>query len=199
MRSVAEIDAELAELRHQLATVKGTETEIYTRIVGYYRSLKNWNKGKREEYDHRQAFDAAEQMQGGRREGRPGERPPEDAPRRLATTTHAPSGTAAGTADATATATATATAAAHSPTAESTAVTYRYFYRAGCSGCGPVRQKLDALGLRGSAYDVDSEEGFAMAAHNEIMATPTVIFYGTDDEPLGRATSVHEIDAFASR
>ncbi len=37
----------------------GAETEIYTRIVGYYRSLKNWNRGKREEYRHRVAFDAA--------------------------------------------------------------------------------------------------------------------------------------------
>ncbi|MFP4113319.1 MAG: ribonucleoside triphosphate reductase [Spirochaetota bacterium] len=34
----------------------GAETEIYTRIVGYYRSLKNWNRGKREEYRHRVTF-----------------------------------------------------------------------------------------------------------------------------------------------
>ena len=61
-----------------------------------------------------------------------------------------------------------------------------------------MRQKLDELGLTGSAYDVDTEEGFAMAAHHEIMATPTVIFYGVDGESLGRATSVHEIDAFVS-
>jgi len=31
----------------------GTETEVYTKIVGYYRNLKNWNKGKREEYKYR--------------------------------------------------------------------------------------------------------------------------------------------------
>ena len=62
MRSVHEIDKELAELREQLATVSGTETEIYTRIVGYYRSLKNWNRGKREEYDLRQTFNVGEQM-----------------------------------------------------------------------------------------------------------------------------------------
>ncbi len=36
----------------------GAETEIYTRIVGYYRSLKNWNRGKREEYRHRVTFAA---------------------------------------------------------------------------------------------------------------------------------------------
>lgn len=44
----------------------GKETEVYTRIVGYYRSLKNWNRGKREEYDKRTLFDI----------GKPGERSP---------------------------------------------------------------------------------------------------------------------------
>jgi hypothetical protein len=29
---------------------------VYTRIVGYYRSLKNWNKGKRDEYEQRKTF-----------------------------------------------------------------------------------------------------------------------------------------------
>ena len=32
------------------------ETEVYSRIVGYYRPIKNWNKGKRKEYDHRTAY-----------------------------------------------------------------------------------------------------------------------------------------------
>ena len=27
----------------------GTETEVYSRISGYYRSIKNWNKGKQAE------------------------------------------------------------------------------------------------------------------------------------------------------
>jgi len=31
-------------------------TEVYTRIVGYYRSVANWNKGKREEYGLRKTF-----------------------------------------------------------------------------------------------------------------------------------------------
>lgn len=33
------------------------DTEVYSRIVGYYRPVGNWNKGKREEFDHRVAFD----------------------------------------------------------------------------------------------------------------------------------------------
>lgn len=34
----------------------GRDTEVYTRIVGYYRAVQNWNRGKREEYDHRKLF-----------------------------------------------------------------------------------------------------------------------------------------------
>jgi hypothetical protein len=52
----AEIEAKINELRGELETVKGTTTEVYTRIVGYYRSVKNWNAGKREEYGIRKLF-----------------------------------------------------------------------------------------------------------------------------------------------
>jgi hypothetical protein len=52
------IEREIAETKAEMENVKGTETEIYTRIVGYYRSLANWNKGKRDEYNIRKPFDA---------------------------------------------------------------------------------------------------------------------------------------------
>jgi hypothetical protein len=42
--------------------VQGTQTEVYTRIVGYYRSVKNWNLGKKEEYKHRVTFNFPERM-----------------------------------------------------------------------------------------------------------------------------------------
>lgn len=56
MRTVQDIDTEIAALNQELASVEGTETEVYTRIVGYYRSVKNWNRGKREEYNYRRLF-----------------------------------------------------------------------------------------------------------------------------------------------
>lgn len=58
MRDAETINREIAELRAQMQNVTGTKTEIYTRIVGYYRSLTNWNKGKRDEYSLRRPFDA---------------------------------------------------------------------------------------------------------------------------------------------
>ena len=32
------------------------ETEVFSRIVGYYRPVQNWNKGKKEEYKFRDEF-----------------------------------------------------------------------------------------------------------------------------------------------
>ena len=35
----------------------GNETEVYSRITGYYRPVKNWNEGKTEEYKMRKVYD----------------------------------------------------------------------------------------------------------------------------------------------
>ncbi|MBR6765356.1 MAG: ribonucleoside triphosphate reductase [Clostridia bacterium] len=35
----------------------GEETEVYSRITGYYRPVKNWNDGKSQEYKERKAYD----------------------------------------------------------------------------------------------------------------------------------------------
>jgi ribonucleoside-triphosphate reductase len=47
------MEARLAELKSELLCVEGTQTEVYSRIVGYYRSVRNWNAGKREEFGNR--------------------------------------------------------------------------------------------------------------------------------------------------
>ena len=35
----------------------GEDMEVYSRVVGYYRPVKNWNKGKQEEFRLRKEFD----------------------------------------------------------------------------------------------------------------------------------------------
>lgn len=55
-RTVEEIDADIVKTKEALQSVKGSETEVYARIVGYYRAVKNWNKGKRDEYDCRKMY-----------------------------------------------------------------------------------------------------------------------------------------------
>ena len=43
-KTLQEIDKEIAQVQKELSDVHGTETEVYARIVGYYRAIKNWNK-----------------------------------------------------------------------------------------------------------------------------------------------------------
>jgi hypothetical protein len=53
---IEELETEISSLKMKLQQVEGTTTEVYSRIVGYYRSVKNWNLGKKEEYKKRVAF-----------------------------------------------------------------------------------------------------------------------------------------------
>ena len=56
MKTIEQIDQEITLLEKEIGEVKGTETEVYTRIVGYHRAVDNWNKGKKEEYKNRRTF-----------------------------------------------------------------------------------------------------------------------------------------------
>jgi anaerobic ribonucleoside-triphosphate reductase len=51
-----EITVEIERLESELSAIKGTECEVYSRIVGYFRPVKQWNNGKQEEYGEREAF-----------------------------------------------------------------------------------------------------------------------------------------------
>jgi ribonucleoside-triphosphate reductase len=57
MRNLEDIEKDLTAAREALFHVEGTPAEVYSRIVGYYRSVRNWNKGKREEYGERRLFE----------------------------------------------------------------------------------------------------------------------------------------------
>ena len=37
----------------------GMQTEVYSRVVGYHRPIKNWNQGKQEEFKDRKPFKPA--------------------------------------------------------------------------------------------------------------------------------------------
>ncbi len=57
MKKLHEINEEIKNLEAKLVQVKGRATEVYSRIVGYYRSVNNWNQGKRAEFGERRTFD----------------------------------------------------------------------------------------------------------------------------------------------
>jgi len=40
----------------------GTETEVYSRVVGFYRPTRSWNVGKKEEFRNRVVFDEGKSM-----------------------------------------------------------------------------------------------------------------------------------------
>lgn len=188
MKTLKEIDAEIAQVQKELADVHGTETEVYARIVGYYRAIKNWNKGKAEEYKHRKNFaleDSSEyDIHSYADAGESGQ------------TTFSPESEmlmederldeAAQSAPATA-------AASASPSNES-GLRYELFARATCPNCPPVKEWIANSGLQGRSIDVDSQAGLEEAAQKGVFAAPTVIFYKADGSETARAHNVAELE-----
>lgn len=178
MRAITEIDADIAKVKAEMQDVHGTQTEVYARIVGYYRSVRNWNKGKREEYRHRKLFVADETN----------------------IQAHLPAvggcGCGADALIASDDVYAGLTGeAAISTAAISTAVRYELFVRKTCPNCPPVKECCANLPLSGAQIDVDQAEGFARASASGVYSTPTVVFYDASDVETGRAYSVKEIRA----
>ena len=56
MRTVQEIEKEQNELREMFKNIKGTACEVWSRIVGYFRPIAEWNPGKKEEFKNRINF-----------------------------------------------------------------------------------------------------------------------------------------------
>lgn len=168
MRNIAEIDADIARVQAELQDVHGTTTEVYARIVGYYRSVRNWNRGKREEYNHRKLFAADE--------GRIHE--------------HLISGGCD-------CAVQPVTIASRETEAATPGgkVRYELFVRKTCPNCPPVKECCSNLPVSGELVDVDSPEGFARASALGVFSAPTVIFFDENGAETGRAHSVKEIRA----
>jgi len=165
MRKVAEIDADIAKVKAEMENVHGTTTEVYARIVGYYRSVRNWNPGKREEYAQRKLFVAD-------REGVVAHLPVETA---SLYESAAPEGTANSSA--------TAGGIDH----------YELFVRKTCPNCPPVKESCAKLEYTGELVDVDSAEGFARASAYGVFSAPTAIFFDAEGTEVARAHSAREV------
>jgi len=165
MRAIAEIDKEIRELEEQLEQVEGRPTEVYSRIVGYYRSLRNWNRGKREEYTHRNVFDSNSFANAA-----PAERTEVKTTAEQINETKIPE------------------------QREPAPVRYMYFYRETCPNCPPVRSLLQHIGLPGTEINVDTDEGVNAALDYGIYAAPTVVFVDSDMSEVYRASSVGELN-----
>jgi len=139
------IEARIAELRGELSRAEGTPTEVYSRIVGYYRSVRNWNAGKREEYGDRIAYT----MPSGPARDRPEEKAIDSAPAK-------PVGLAL-------------------PGDASLRDGVLVFTREACPNCSPVANYVISSGMKAVFVDVDRDEGLALARDLGVLATPTVL------------------------
>jgi len=59
MININAFDERIEALKEEIKNVKGSKTEVYTRIVGYFRNTNDWNNGKKEEYKDRITFKAS--------------------------------------------------------------------------------------------------------------------------------------------
>lgn len=180
---IAEIDGKLAQLRGRLAAAKGTPTEVYSRIVGYYRSVKNWNAGKREEYRERRMFDA---VSGNCAADARGEAAHEEAAR-----AESAARTTASAADSAAAAF-VETAAGRDAAGERVML----FTREHCPRCLPAKRALGELGIAFEEIDCDSPRGESLAAQYSIASTPTAVIADQDGNESVRLHSPAEMMAF---
>lgn len=187
-KKIEELDAQIEALKEELKDVHGTETEVYARIVGYYRAVKNWNKGKRAEFHNRKLFTVDETIYN--------ETEPDfQTSNSSGNCTTAEEGF---------------TNAAYAPlfskveleqtgSSETQApeafFEYEFFMRKTCPNCPPVKAFMEELPLEGTVIDVDTDEGLRQAAAKGVFSAPTVIFYDQQGTELSRAHSVEDIKA----
>lgn len=168
MRTLEEINQEIQMLEEDLKTTVGTETEVYTRIVGYHRALTNWNKGKRREYDERKTF-------------RINNKHPkfnkslDSSPAEPAKTKKVQKSRSSDNLD-----------------LDSIAY-YNIFYSQFCHNCPPVKDFMSTLPLEGENIDVSSDLGLNVAKEYDVMSTPAVILFDKNNKVLQKAHSIEEL------
>lgn len=171
-RTLAEIDAEITATKDALKNVHGSETEVYARIVGYYRAVRNWNKGKRDEFDHRKMFTLEDSKE--------------------YNISEADSACECAKMDNVTKAAAAAPAEASSSSDEGR---YEFFARKTCPNCPPVKSYMASVSMTGRTIDVDTPEGLAEAAKKGVFAAPTVIVYNANGTEIARGHNVEELTA----
>ena len=160
--TVEEINRKINTLKEERANATGRETEVYARIVGYYRSVRNWNKGKKEEYGDRVNFSE------------------------ISGADYKP----AIKQEAEITALSTQPELFSGENKPSETVSYIYFYQDNCPNCPPVSAWIDKLEMKGRKINVEKQSGMDEALKLDIMSTPTVIFLDKNGIETGRGSTV---------
>ncbi|MBO4532376.1 MAG: hypothetical protein J5726_01570 [Treponema sp.] len=169
-RTLEQIEKEIAETKAELKDVHGSETEVYARIVGYYRAVKHWNKGKRDEFDQRKMFT-------------------------LEASTEYDITAADEPCACSAPSKMTKAETEEHPVMNTQAAAYEMYTRKTCPNCPPVKAFMANVEIAGRNIDVDTEEGLAEAASKGVFAAPTVIFYNDAGVETARCHNVEELEA----
>jgi len=168
MRTVEEIEKELKDAREELSHIEGLPTEVYSRIVGYYRAVRNWNRGKREEYGERKLFEVTNSSIPETREAAAAAVEQENKDASTVNTT----------------------------SLQDTRL--MLFVRPACPACPTAKDAAHALGIPVELVDADTEAGLAEAVKYNVYATPTAILLNKDGKELGRAQDARSIRAFGA-
>ncbi len=147
--------------------VCGRSTEVYSRIVGYYRALNNWNRGKRREYNERKTY-----IPSGHKN---------------ASLDAAEVDPASGTGQA-----AKESLADRKPLVNRS-VEITLFYTDRCPQCPGAKKLLDETGLEYRAYNAAGPEGAVLAGQAGICSVPTVIVSDPGEGELWRSSDVQII------
>lgn len=165
-----QINSRLVELKEEKTRIVGLETEVYARIVGYYRSVRNWNKGKKEEYGKRINYAETEM-----------DRPSVSS--------------AIGASTAAFSVVEDEPQHQLSFSGVQPASSYLYFFRKTCPNCPPVAGWLEGIGMEGRDIDVDRESGMHEAQLYDITAAPTVILLDAGGNEVGRGSNVTALES----
>ena len=171
MRNLEDIERDLVAAREALSSAEGTPAEVYSRIVGYYRSVRNWNRGKREEYGERRLYRLRDDKLCAAASSPPfsAEKPIEPGASRFQDKA--------------------------SPAAAGKKVFVLLFVRSSCPGCPPAKAAVERLGIPVNLINADTEEGMAEAVRRNVLSTPTAILLSLGGEELGRAGNAETISA----
>ena len=179
MRTLEEIENEIEETKSELENIHGTETEVYSRIVGYYRAVRNWNKGKRDEFEHRKMFSLENPENSRQKKQNAHEntskqdfsQKPENQDKKND----------------------------FSSILQKKNSYYEIYTRKTCPNCPPVKKFMNGIKLSGKSVDVDSATGLAEAAEKGVFAAPTVIFYDKNGNETARGHNVEELEEIIAK
>lgn len=195
-----ELDEQIAQVRAELEDVHGTQTEVYARIVGYYRAVRNWNRGKADEFKKRKMFELNCDERPDAVSQHPklsAENSPESQQKELELRDSALYAISTNSAE-NRQAEIEQSEIFYDTASPQRISSYELFARKTCPNCPPVKNFLFGLSLQGSVVDVDTEEGLSEAAVKGVFSAPTVIFYDDGGKEVSRAHNVPDIEEILS-